>query len=298
MPAVTAPEVAAAQLMELPEVLKTQVVKGRTYIVTGANTGLGFESAKQLVKLDAARVILAVRTVQKGEAAKTAIEAATGKKNVVQVWQLDLSSYESVKAFAVKVETELERVDGLVNNGGIAYGEWVEHEGLEGDITVNVISQILLTILLLPFISKSKAPGAAPRIVFVGSVGTFVAPKPLLDGIKRDDILADLSNKAKWGKTEMNIRYITTKLLLHYAVRELASLAPFSKTGVIINITDPGLCKTGLIKKMSVKVRFGVWFSQLLFGRSPAMGSRGVLAGLALGEPSHGAFIFCGEVGE
>jgi hypothetical protein len=81
-------------------------------------------------------------------------------------------------------------------------------------------------------------------------------------------------------------------------VRQLALLAPFAKTGVILNVADPGMCKTGLTSKMSWKVRFALFFSQLLFGRTPEMGSRGILAGLALGGESHGAFIFSGEPSE
>jgi NAD(P)-dependent dehydrogenase (short-subunit alcohol dehydrogenase family) len=204
----TPAEVGTAQLKEIPELLRPEVVKGRTYIVTGANTGLGFEAAKKLVQLQAGRVILAVRSIEKGQAAKSQIEAATGHKNIAQVWQIDLSSYDSVKAFAKKVKTDLERVDGLINNAGVANGSWSEHEGLEGTVTVNVVSNLLLTVLLMPCISKSKAAGAAPRIVFVGSSGVFLAPKPLLAEINQDDIFNDLNNKGKWGTSEMNIRYL------------------------------------------------------------------------------------------
>jgi retinol dehydrogenase-12 len=64
---------------------------GKTVIVTGANIGLGLEAARHFSRLNAKRVILAVRSASKGEAAKQDIEAST-KKNNVEVWELDLSS--------------------------------------------------------------------------------------------------------------------------------------------------------------------------------------------------------------
>ena len=97
----------------------TRLFTDQTVIVTGSNTGLGLEAARQIVTLNAARVILAVRTTSKGEAAKKAIEESTGRTGVVEVWPLDLSSYESVKHFAVRATKELHRVDVLLENAGM-----------------------------------------------------------------------------------------------------------------------------------------------------------------------------------
>ncbi|RSL62491.1 hypothetical protein CEP54_005678 [Fusarium duplospermum] len=72
---------------------------GRVVIVTGSNTGLGLEAARHFVRLNASKVILACRNVDKGEAAKKDIEESTGRRHVAQVWHLDLCSYESVKSF-------------------------------------------------------------------------------------------------------------------------------------------------------------------------------------------------------
>lgn len=69
----------------------------QTVIVTGANTGLGLEAARHITRLNATKVILAVRNTSKGEAAKRSIEESTGRLGVVEVWPLDLSNYESVK---------------------------------------------------------------------------------------------------------------------------------------------------------------------------------------------------------
>lgn len=110
---------------------------GRTIIVTGANTGLGKEVAQHYVRLNAEKVIIACRSLDKGEAAKRDIEKKTGRPGAVEVWQLDLSSYESVKQFAERAKS-LKRLDSLVENAGINTDKFRVFEGNESTVTVNV----------------------------------------------------------------------------------------------------------------------------------------------------------------
>ena len=126
-----------------------QSFSGQTIIVTGSNTGLGLEAARHFTRLNAAKVILAVRSNSRGEAAKESIETSTNRKGVVEVWQLDLGSYESVKEFAKKAEG-LDRLDALVENAGVARRVWSVLEDNESTITTNVVSTFLLGLLLLP----------------------------------------------------------------------------------------------------------------------------------------------------
>ena len=107
---------------------------GQTIIVTGSNVGLGLEAARHFTRLDAEKVILAVRNLEKGEAAKRSIEETTDRKNVVEVWQLDLASYESVKQFAKKAN-QLKRLDAIVENAGIATPNFKFSEDNESTIT-------------------------------------------------------------------------------------------------------------------------------------------------------------------
>ncbi len=127
----------------------TTSVSGKTFIVTGSNIGLGLEAARHFVRLDAAKVIIAVRSTSKGEEAKQSIESSTGRKGVVEVWPLDLGSYDSVKAFAEKAK-KLDRIDSLVENAGIATRAYTLMEENESQITVNVVSTFLLALLLPP----------------------------------------------------------------------------------------------------------------------------------------------------
>lgn len=102
----------------------------KTIIVTGANTGLGKEAARHYVRLGAEKLIIACRSMEKGEAAKQDIEASTNRSGVIEVWQLDLGSYESVKRFAERAKT-LKRLDSVVENAGISTFKYVAVEGHE-----------------------------------------------------------------------------------------------------------------------------------------------------------------------
>ncbi|KAI9148326.1 Short chain dehydrogenase FGM9 [Paramyrothecium foliicola] len=252
-----------SQIKDLPILLEQDDCKGRTFIVTGGNTGIGYECAKHLVKLQAERVIITVRDQAKGTAAKEAIEKESERNGVIDVFHLDLCQYDSIRGFVRKLEAEVDRVDGVIANAGIANGAWVVNEGMEGNIQVNFIANMYLTALLVPYMqSLGQKHGIVPRITLVGSMGTFIAPTDLLADIDRDDIFNDLNNKAKWGNREMNYRYVLSKLLLHFSVRQLATLSPESTTGVVINVADPG-----------------------------EMGSRAILAGQGIKEASHGKFV-------
>lgn len=160
----------ATQPHNLPLHISPEKCAGKTYIVTGANIGLGFEASKHLIAVGAAKVIMAVRNVSAGEEAKADIETATGKSGVAEVWALDLASYDSVKAFAKRAVSELERIDALIENAGVAAFERTMAEGHLLNITVNVLSTLLLAVLLLPKMSEDATKfGIVPHIVLVSS---------------------------------------------------------------------------------------------------------------------------------
>lgn len=127
---------------------------GKTVIVTGSNVGLGLEAARHFTRLNAAKVILGVRDLGKGDDARRSIEESTKRVNVVDVWQLDLASYDSVEKFASKVQG-LDRLDVVVENAGIATGTYRTAEDNEATITVNVVSTFLLALLVLPKLQES-----------------------------------------------------------------------------------------------------------------------------------------------
>ena len=131
MARLTFPTFIRAQFKTLPVPPKLNL-SGRVVIVTGSNTGLGLEAARHFVSMGPAKLILAVRSLEKGEAAKKSIVESTGcADGVVEVWELDMGSFESVKAFAKRAEG-LERLDIVNENAGIATDVWtVTEDGYE-----------------------------------------------------------------------------------------------------------------------------------------------------------------------
>lgn len=142
------------QYTTLPVPEPPRNIADATYIVTGANSGLGLECTKHLFRMGAKRIIMAVRTASKGESALTAIRNETGRQGVGEVWELDLTSPDSVEAFSQRVSI-LDRLDGLIANAGVVMGNFQTSEGLELSLLVNVVSTMLLVFRALPKLQES-----------------------------------------------------------------------------------------------------------------------------------------------
>ncbi|KAK4238804.1 hypothetical protein C8A03DRAFT_33128 [Achaetomium macrosporum] len=285
------------QKRNLPLFATRETCAGKAYIVTGANTGLGFEAAKHLASLGAAKVILAVRNPVTGGAAKVEIDEAAGTADtkVVEVWPLDLSSYDSVRAFAKRAATELERIDALIENAALALEERETAEGHVKTVTVNVLGTYLLASLLLPEMSRQAKSGEfkdfQPRLVIVGSRVGFDY-KEDWEKMKEDPIK---------GMDEIDVykTYGLTKLTESFATRHLArELLPVEKTGVIINLICPGLCVTKLARNLSEERAARLRELHARFGRTAEDGSRTLLHGAVAGVESHGKLLHSCEDGE
>ena len=124
-------------------------------IITGANTGIGLETAVDLAKRNA-RVILACRSVERGETAAIEVRKRSGNDDVVFV-QLDLASLDSVRKFAAKILEEEPRIDTLINNAGVmALPERkLTQDGFEMQFGTNHLGHFLLTNLLLDRIKEA-----------------------------------------------------------------------------------------------------------------------------------------------
>lgn len=174
---------------------------GQTVVVTGSNTGLGREAARHLVRLNAEKVILAVRNLEKGQAAKDLIEASENKVGVAEVWELDLASHESVQRFAKRAEG-LERLDAISENAAIYTFQFKMVDGNESTMTVNVINTFLLALLLLPKMRETAVKfSVIPRISLVASFVHYLTSFPQ----KKADNIFDYLNREKVA--DMNDRY-------------------------------------------------------------------------------------------
>ena len=134
-------------------------------IVTGANAGIGLETAADLAGRGA-KVIMACRSVERGEKAAVEARKRSGNEDVV-FSQLDLASLESVRQFAERTLREEPQIDVLINNAGVCLPEISRTvDGNEIHFAVNHLGHFLLTNLLLERIKESTTP----RIVIVSSI--------------------------------------------------------------------------------------------------------------------------------
>lgn len=216
---------------------------GKTVIVTGSNVGLGKEAARHFARLGASTVILAVRSISKGEEAKADIEKTSGTKDVVQVWQLDMSSYQSVLDFAARATKELQRLDMAVLNAGVARGQWEIMEKDESTITVNVVSTFLLALSLLPKMKETANKfNTRPTLTIVASEVHAWAKFP--EANSPDGKIFEALNVKPEHLNADNLgnRYQVSKLLDVFGTRAMADHKAAQAIPVTINCVNPGLC--------------------------------------------------------
>ncbi|MCV7282816.1 SDR family NAD(P)-dependent oxidoreductase [Mycolicibacterium flavescens] len=152
---------------------------GRTAVVTGANTGLGYETAAALAARGA-HVVLAVRNLDKGADAVRRIEQSTPGANLA-LQELDLGSLESVRAAAEELRTRYDAVDLLINNAGVMFTpKSTTTDGFESQFGTNHLGHFAFTGLLLDRVLA--APGS--RVVTVSSGGHRFAR----NGIRFEDL--------------------------------------------------------------------------------------------------------------
>ncbi|XP_023129563.2 retinol dehydrogenase 12-like [Amphiprion ocellaris] len=140
-------------------------LNGKTVLITGANTGIGKETAKDLAKRGA-KIIIACRDMEKAQEALTEIIETSGNDNV-KCMKLDLSDSKSIREFAEAINRDEPKLNILINNAGVMvcpYGKTAD--GFETQIGVNHFGHFLLTHMLLDLIKRS----APARIITVSSM--------------------------------------------------------------------------------------------------------------------------------
>ncbi|XP_036950265.1 retinol dehydrogenase 12 [Acanthopagrus latus] len=199
---------------------------GKTVLITGANTGIGKETALDMAKRGA-RVILACRDMTRAHIAADEIRQRSGNGNVV-VKKLDLSSLQSVRDLAKDVEANEDHLNILINNAGVMMcPKWKTEDGFEMQFGVNHLGHFLLTNCLLDLLKKS----APSRIVTVSSLAHERGQ------IHFDDINLDKDY-------DRQVSYRQSKLANVLFSRELATR--LQGTGVTTYSLHPGVIRTEL----------------------------------------------------
>ncbi|KAG5657445.1 hypothetical protein KAF25_006009 [Fusarium avenaceum] len=205
---------------------------GKVILITGANTGLGKATAIELVKHSPAHVYLASRNADKGKAALEEIQSGASDGTKVSLLDLDLSSFESIKAAASEFLQREERLDVLLLNAGImGPPATLTKDGYEMHIGTNHLGHALLLKLLQPVLEKTPDT----RVIHLSSGGfRHVGP----EGIEFDTLKSDTST------TALPLRYAQSKLACLLYAREAAKR--YSFTNIAIN---PGEVQTDLFTR-------------------------------------------------
>lgn len=273
------------------EVRGSERLQGKTAIVTGSNTGVGYQVASQLLDLGIAKLILAVRSEDKGRAAAEKLAAGRDLgKDVIEVWPLDHSSYDSVVAFAERARG-LARLDLVNLNVGFVPTERVFNASTGHDeiIQVNYLSTALLALLLLPIVKEKRSVQGQPsRITFTSSEASSWTK--FSERTEPGPLLATLDKKQ--GKVDPMDRMWLSKLLGQFFLARLAAEVPSSVA--LINGASPGtIYDSEFMRGMDGTVMFAV-AKFVLSGlvNSSAVGARMITDAMVNhGDETHGQFL-------
>ena len=278
----------------LPDRTKLASLSGKVAIITGANTGLGYEAARQLLTLGLPHLVMGVRSIDKGKAAASTLRTANPKAKI-DVWPLDMELYDSVETFARRCDTELSRIDCVVLNAGLSRTTFAttKSTGHETDVQVNHFSTAFLTALLLPILkSKARPNGAPARLTIVNSLTAHLCKfpnrnqRPLLSSFDDTSIVP-------WDAQE---RYGVSKLLNQIFIVKLADHV--NAKDVVINMVDPGLTKgTKLARDTSGLLRIAAGLFINICGRPVDQGAATYIhAMMEHGTESHGCFLMSNKI--
>jgi NAD(P)-dependent dehydrogenase (short-subunit alcohol dehydrogenase family) len=215
-----------------PELINS--LAGKTYAITGANTGAGFQAARILLSKDA-KVVMLNRNPGKSETAIAQLKEEFGSTADVSHVRMDLAELASVRAAAAEILEEVPRIDALICNGAIAQiaKREITVDGFESQLGVNHYGHFLLCGLLFERIEASQG-----RIVVVSSEGHKLG----LRTIQFDDM--------NWDKNyHPNKAYSQSKLAQMMFAYELQDRIKAADKNVKVYVCHPGASNTSLIRE-------------------------------------------------
>lgn len=228
-------------------------MQGKTVLISGANSGIGLVTAREIAKMGAS-VIMLCRSAERGKAAQAEVIKESGNEDV-QLLLCDLSSQADIRRAAGEFRAAHDRLDVLVNNAGAIFTKRQESvDGIEMTFAVNHIGYYLLTMELLDLI-KASAPA---RIVNVSS-GAHEVGKFNFDDYNREE---KFSAFPVYGESKMaNILF----------TRELARR--LEGTDVTVNALHPGFVATNFAKNTGWLGKFAMTLFAPIMGISPEKGA-------------------------
>jgi len=233
--------------------LKYADVTDKTFVVTGGNAGIGYITARELVRYGA-NVIICSRNKERGEeaVAKMLKEVeASEKKGKVEVMILNLCDHKSVRSFVTEYKSKGYPLHVLINNAGVMNVPNFERtvDGIESTLAANHMGHFLLTLLLIPVMKKS-----ASRIV---NLSSFVHTQGHIN-------FDDLNTEKPYDKWKA---YTQSKLANIIFTFELAKRV--EKLGISVHAVNPGFVKTDLLKTSGSHIGF----ASHLVAKTPEQGA-------------------------
>ncbi|XP_069705773.1 retinol dehydrogenase 12-like isoform X1 [Periplaneta americana] len=242
------------------------MLNGKVFIVTGANSGIGKETVRELARRKA-RVVMACRDLDKTKQVIEDIRREISSGELIPML-LDLASLESVKRFATEVLKDFPKINVLINNAGVSVPvseRRKTEDGYEINFGVNHLGHFLLTYLLLPRLKESSPS----RIVIVSSM---LHERGVID-------FDNLNGEKGFvgAKRRMNPAYCNSKLANMLFNVELNKR--IENTGVDCYALCPGFVYTNLFRYSNVKWYHYILFSPiaLIFMRTPSQGAQTTL---------------------
>ena len=225
-------------------------MEGKTCVITGANGGIGLETALSLGRMGA-RIVMIARDTERGAIAQERIRKVADQP--VDLLIADLSIISETKELSRRIAGEYATLDVLINNAGVAYGSRVvTNEGLEFTFSVNLVAPFILSLELRQLLERS----APSRIVNVSSP----AHKAGKIDFRNLQLATGFSRMKAYANSKLGLNLVTFEL-----ARRLEG------TGVTCNAVNPGFVNT----RPSYATRGEVLIGKLMspFGKSPEKGA-------------------------
>ncbi|KAI5989654.1 short-chain dehydrogenase [Pisolithus orientalis] len=235
-------------------------VGSKAIMVVGSNVGIGLEASVHLTRMKPKLLFPTCRDEEKCERTREVLmERTDDDGDGIIPLPLDLSSFDSVRAFAATFAAQPCSDDGLnvlVANAGMFIREYTTtSDNWEITLQVNYLSTALLSILMLPHLVKASTPESPSRLVVVSSLGHYFGAGRLKNAGQWESVLEGINDRNLCYSGD---RYNVTKLLEVMFVRELAARLP-TPTPVVACTVHPGFCLSNLFRDIS-----GKWYTRLL----------------------------------
>ncbi|HNA38066.1 MAG TPA: SDR family oxidoreductase [Chitinophagales bacterium] len=239
-------------------IIKNKISMNRkTILITGANSGLGFEAAKQLAK-QGHEIILLCRNKEKGEIAVSEIKSYSNNQNI-HLYTANLASQKSIETVAQQIKKDISKLDVLLNNAGGVFNNFqLSEDGIEMTIANNHFNYFWLTYYLFDLLKNGKDA----RIINVASDSHYSA--------KKIDIESFYQKKGNYFVLSAYEQSKLANVLFTYTLAEKAK--PYNIT---VNALHPGFVYTPIGEKNGNKFFGMVWSAaSKLFGLSVEKGAR------------------------